>query len=68
MAQRTGRKVPASVPSLPEMSATAGLGSPKKQDKMSMGSKDSTDMSAGNDGSKAPAAKPSNSHKGPQDK
>ena len=65
MAQRTGRKISSDVANLPERSAPdkgGSVGVPKPE---RLGDGDPTDASMGNDGSKAPAAKPSNAHKGP---
>jgi hypothetical protein len=64
MSQRTGRKVSADVARLPERASPSkdkvGVPMPEK-----MGDGDMTDHSAGNDGSKAPAAAPKGAHKGP---
>ena len=56
MSQRTGRKVPSEVASLPAKGKKSmAVGAMEKQEEL-------------NDGSKAPAPKPANEHKGPEGK
>lgn len=60
MSQRTGRRVSSDVASLPAHGKKA-----PKAEKMELGAGDPTDYSNGQDGTKSPAPKMENKHKGP---
>lgn len=68
MAQRTGRRVggdKASLPAHGKKVKQANMMHPGMPEQHALGDGSPTDHSGGNDGSKAPAAAPKGSHKGP---